>query len=115
MHTKWCFCILFFFFISLKKVWKFGYLVFFARINFREFVLAKNFAGINFRKISQNLRNLRKLLSAKITSFKVYDSLAPTTPPPSLFDNENKVKTDKYSISNKLLQVQLSAVSFDFI
>ena len=67
-------CIIFFF-ISLKKVWKFGYLVFFARINFREFVLAKNFAGINIRKMTKNLRNLRKLLLAISTSLKVYDSL----------------------------------------
>ena len=67
-------CIIFFF-ISLKKVWKFGYLVFFARINFREFVLAKNLTEINIRKITNNLRNLRKLLLAISTSLKVYDSL----------------------------------------
>ena len=54
MHTEWCFCT-FFFVISSKNVLKFGYLVF--------------FAGINFREIAQNLRNSQKLLPAKITSF----------------------------------------------
>ena len=52
MRTKWCFSILFFV-ISLKKVWKFGYLVFFVRITFGEFVLAKNFTRISFRKLSK--------------------------------------------------------------
>ena len=70
MHAKLCSRI-FFFVISLKKVWKFGYLINCARIKFREFVFAKNFAGINFHEIAQNLGNSRKLLSAKITSFKV--------------------------------------------
>ena len=37
-----------------------------ARINFREFVLAKNFAGINFHDIAQHSR---KLLPVKITFF----------------------------------------------
>ena len=53
MPTKWCFCI-FFFVISLRKIWKFGYLVFFARINFREIV-----------------QNLRKLFPVIVTSSKV--------------------------------------------
>ena len=46
---------------KFEKVWKFDYLVIFARINFREFVLAKN-SGIYFRKIAKNSRNSRKLL-----------------------------------------------------
>ena len=51
---------------KFEKAWKFGCLVFFARINFREFVLAKNFARINF------FRNRPKFAKfAKITSFKV--------------------------------------------
>ena len=52
------FLYIFFFVIILKYVWKFGYLVSFARTNFREFVLAKNFAGINFCEIAQNSRKL---------------------------------------------------------
>ena len=64
MHKKLCFCI--FFVISSKKVWQFAYLVFFPRINFRKFALAKNFAGINFREIAQNSR------MAKITSRENY-------------------------------------------
>ena len=39
--TKWCFCI-FFSIISLKKVWKFNYLI------FNKFVLTKDFAGMSF-------------------------------------------------------------------
>ena len=54
---------------KFQKIWKFGHLVFFARINFREFVLAKIFTGINFCEI---VENSRKLLHAKITPFKVY-------------------------------------------
>ena len=48
--------------LSLKKVWKFGYSVLFSKINFREFVLDKNFPGINFCEIARNWQNLRKLL-----------------------------------------------------
>ena len=39
---------------KFQKSWKSGYLVFFARINFRGFGLAKTFGGINFREIAQN-------------------------------------------------------------
>ena len=56
MHTVWCFYI-FLFVLTLEKVWKFGLLVFFARVNFREFVLAKSLTGINFRKITKILQN----------------------------------------------------------
>ena len=73
MHIKWCFRNFFFAIISLKKVRKFGHLVFFVRINFREFVLAQNFVGIDLREINQNPRNSRKLLFTKITFFKVSD------------------------------------------
>ena len=41
-------------FLYLLLRYKFGYLVFFAKINFREFALAKTFGGINFREIAQN-------------------------------------------------------------
>ena len=54
---------------KFEKIWKFGHLVFFARINFRKFVLAKVFSGINFCEIAEKSQ---KLLPAKITSFKVY-------------------------------------------
>ena len=74
MHTKWCLYI-FFFVISLKKVWKFDYLVFFARNNFWEIVLAKNIAGINFREIVQNSGNSRKLLPTKFSLFKIVNLL----------------------------------------
>ena len=70
MHTKWCFCI-FFFVITLKNLEMWLFSVFSARINFCKFVLAKNFAGISFRKIAQNLRNSCELLPAKISSFKL--------------------------------------------
>ena len=56
MHTRWCFCI-FLFVISLKNVLKF-----FERTTFPEFVLAADFAGIEFREIPQNLRNSREFL-----------------------------------------------------
>ena len=62
MHTKRCFFCIFIFVISFKRVWKFDYLFFFARISFREYVLAKNSAKISFCKITQNLRNSQKLL-----------------------------------------------------
>ena len=63
-------CVFFsFLVIRLKKVWKFDYLVFFKTINFREFVLAKNFAGINFREVAQNSR---KLILAKIKRVVIY-------------------------------------------
>ena len=48
--------IIFFVVIGLKKVWKFGYLVFFARIKFCEFVLAKNFAELIFAKLPKILK-----------------------------------------------------------
>ena len=43
-----------FVFSSSWKVWKFGYLVFFARKHFCEFALAKNFTGIRENYSSQN-------------------------------------------------------------
>ena len=43
--------------------------MFFKTINFREFVLAKNFAGINFREVAQNSR---KLILAKIKRVVIY-------------------------------------------
>ena len=72
MHKKLCFCI-FFFVINLEKYQKFRYVgVFFARIKIPQFVLAKNFAEINFHEITQNSKNSRKSLPAKIISFKVH-------------------------------------------
>ena len=59
MHTQWCICI-FFFVISLKKIWKFGYLVF--------------FAGINFRKIAQNSPKLLLLIMHAVTEFELLRS-----------------------------------------
>ena len=41
---------MFFFIISLKKVWEFGYLVLFTRTDFREFAFPKNLVWIRFRK-----------------------------------------------------------------
>lgn len=55
------FCI-FFFDISLKKVWKFCYLLFFTRLSFCEYVLTNTCTGINFPEIDQSSRNSRKLL-----------------------------------------------------
>ena len=60
-----------FLYLRLTKV---GYLVFFSSIAFNGFILAKNFLGINFHEIAQNLQ---KLPPAKITSFKLVFS--PTT------------------------------------
>ena len=52
---------------------EFGYLAFFTRISFREFLLVKNMAGINFCKVAQTLRSSCKLLSVKIAFKAVLD------------------------------------------
>ena len=47
---------------NFKKFGNVAIFLLFPRINFREFVLAKYFAGINFSEIAQKSLNSRKLL-----------------------------------------------------
>ena len=57
-------------FASIFSFWK-HFLEFFAGINFRGFELANIFVGSNFRDFAEKPQKTRKLVPAKISSFKV--------------------------------------------